>query len=128
MVPTLLDAVGMPIPARVQGESLFGLCVGAADPHEHKDAIYSEYYNAMPFHNWHDPRPYVTMVRTPTHKLAVTHGLGTGELYDLEADPGEFVNLWGSAAHKDAKIDLLTRLADACAFTADPVPERIAEW
>jgi len=128
LAPMLLDAAGLETPARMQGRSLLGICDGTANPHEHKDAVYAEYYNAMPFHNWHRPRPYVTMVRTRTHKLAVTHGLGTGELYDLEADPGEHRNLWDSPGHKDVKIELLTRLADAAAFTADPIPERIADW
>ena len=128
LAPMLLDAAGLETPERMQGRSLLGICDGSANPHEHKDAVYAEYYNAMPFHNWHRPRPYVTMVRTRTHKLAVTHGLGTGELYDLEADPGEVHNLWDAPGHKDVKIELLTRLADAAAFTADPIPPRIADW
>jgi hypothetical protein len=68
------------------------------------------------------------MIRTRTHKLAVAHGLATGELYDLEADPDEFVNLWDSPDHQALKADLLVRLADRCAFTADPAPPRVAEW
>ena len=128
LAPTLLDACEMPIPARVQGCSLLGICDGTADPHHHKDAVYAEYYNSMPFHNWHEPRPHVTAIRTRTHKLTVAHGLATGELYDLEADPDEVDNLWDSPAHQAVKCGLLRRLLDLAAFTADPIPERIAPW
>ena len=128
LVPTLLDGIAMPVPDRVQGRSFLPICTGQADPHHHRDSVYCEYYNAMPFHNWHDPRPYVTMVRTRTHKLAVTHGVEPGELYDLEADPDEFTNLWHSPAHKDVKLDLLRRCLDAAALTVDPLPPRVAEW
>ena len=32
------------------------------------------------------------MYRDRRYKLSVYHGHGLGELYDLQADPGEFVN------------------------------------
>ena len=34
------------------------------------------------------------MIRTRRHKLVTYHGHGLGELFDLEEDPGEFVNRW----------------------------------
>ncbi|NOZ21906.1 MAG: sulfatase, partial [Planctomycetes bacterium] len=56
----------------------------------------------------------------------VGHGpaRGEGELYDLEADPGEFENLWDSPDHADLKTDLLLRCFDQAVFTADPWPPR----
>ena len=128
LTPTLLDAIGMPKPERVQGDSFLNICRGVADPHDHKDYVYTEYYNALTGFKWHDPRPYVTMIRTRTHKLAVQHTLDVGELYDLEADPAETHNLWDSPDHQAVKVDLMKHVADACAFTTDPMPARVAGW
>ena len=68
------------------------------------------------------------MVRTARHKLVAFHGLDAGELYDLEADPGEHRNLWSSPDHTGVKAELLARLADRMAFTADPLPARTANF
>ena len=128
IVPTLLEAAGMEIPNRVQGESLYDICTGDAEPHQHKDYVYAEYYVAQPFHKAISPDPLLTMVRTRTHKLAVFAGMKTGETYDLQADPGEHKNLWDSAKHRSIKADLMKLCFDASILTQDPLPERITEW
>lgn len=128
VVPTLLDAAGIPIPSRVQGKSLFDLCAGSADPHHHKDYVYTEYYVGQPFHRALKPQPLVTMARNRTHKVSVFHGMEVGELYDLQADPDEFDNLWASPRHRDLKMDMMKLCLDACVFTQDPMPERTADW
>jgi len=69
-----------------------------------------------------------TMVRTQRHKLTVAHGCNTGELYDLEEDPGELRNRWSDPAYAGTKADLLLRMTDRMAFTCDPLPERHAQW
>jgi hypothetical protein len=68
------------------------------------------------------------MVRTKTHKLVVAHGHDTGELYDLEKDPGEHRNLWNEPNAADLKSSLLLRLTNRIAFTVDPLPTRVAPW
>ena len=128
IVPTLLELMDQPIPARVQGRSFADVLTGQADPHHHRDDVYAEYWNSMPFHEHLGIRPYVTMLRTRTHKLAVAHDQGTGELYDLTADPDEVENLWASGAHQAVKNDLLLRLLARMAFTTDPMPPRVAPW
>ena len=65
------------------------------------------------------------MVRTANHKLVLAHGHALGELYDLRADPGESRNLWSDPAHAGLKTDMLIRLCDRMAQTADPLPPRI---
>ena len=80
----------------------------------------------MPWHQ--DPQPHLTMVRTAGHKLVHAHGLDTGELYDLDADPTETDNLWDDAAAQRVKADLMLRLADRLAWTTDPGPARRGDW
>ena len=54
------------------------------------------------------PSP-MRFVRTRTHKL-VYNRVEIGELYDLESDPGERVNLIGQAAYTGIRADLHARL------------------
>jgi arylsulfatase A-like enzyme len=126
LTPTLLDAAGVEHPDGIQGRSLWPLLSGETPLDDHREVVYSEYYNAMPWHT--DPVPYGTMIRTDRHKLVRMHGLDSGELYDLERDPGETVNRWDDPAAEATKRDLLGRLSDAMARTVDPLPERLTDW
>jgi arylsulfatase A-like enzyme len=128
IAPTLLEAAGHTIPRRVQGESLTGICTGAADPHEHKDAVYGEYYVEGPARRKNAPEQMLTMLRTRDAKVTAYAGLEIGELYDLKADPGEHVNLWHSAAHRDLKADMLKRCFDASVLNQDPIPPAESAW
>ncbi|MEQ9409305.1 MAG: sulfatase-like hydrolase/transferase [Fuerstiella sp.] len=47
-----------------------------------------------------------------------------GELYDLVADPDEFVNLWNSPAHQNMKLRLMKSCFDASVLSLDPCPQR----
>ncbi|MFD1719961.1 sulfatase [Amnibacterium endophyticum] len=127
LAPTLLEAVGLPRHEGMQGRSIWADLTGQdAAATAPRESVYSEYYNAMPWHP--DPKPQATMIRTTRHKLVAFHGIDAGELYDLEADPGEHRNLWRSPEHVAVKADLLTRLAERMAFTADPLPARTANF
>ena len=126
LAPTLLDATGLPDQQRIQGQSLWPALAGGGDLSHHRDDVYCEYYNALACHQ--NPPAYATMLRTERHKLVAMHGLGTGELYDLERDPAETHNLWSAPAHQDTRLTLLGRLCDRMAWTADPQPARTAEW
>ena len=59
------------------------------------------------------------------YKLIVYHNHQLGELYDLETDPGEFEDLWDSAAHQELKLELLRRSFDATMLTLYRGPDRI---
>src|SRR3546814_10055458 len=88
---SLLDAAGLAPFAGMQGVSLWALLrdsTGTAPP---RPDVYSEYYNAMPWHR--DPTAQATMLRTARYKLVAVHSLGTGELYDLDRDAAETRNL-----------------------------------
>lgn len=123
LAPTLLEAAGSGMPAEMQGRSLTKLLRGEAK--DHRDSIYMENYDP----NGHGGRPTMaTALRTKTHKLAVYHSLGTGELYDLEKDPQEFTNLWEDRQHRDIRdqltLQLMTRMMDGI----DPLPRKQAPW
>ena len=122
LAPTLLEAAGETRWPGMQGQSLWPLLSGSGAPAPAREDVYCEYYNAMP---WHDvPRPQLTMLRTQTHKLVVAHGLESGELYDLEADPQETHNRWHDPAYTTLRMELLERLCDRMAWTVDPLPAR----
>lgn len=126
LAPTLLEAAGLQAHPGMQGTSLWPFLTGGAPSNSDRDGVYCEYLNAMPWHK--DPPPYATMLRTESHKLVVFHGLEDGELYDLEADPGEAVNRWNDPAYRGVRAELFERLCDRIALTADPLPDREAAW
>lgn len=119
IVPTLLEAAMLPVPQQVQGRSLLPHLTGEADPAQHRDFVYCEYYNS-----WTHGDAYGTMLRTDSHKIVVYHGTELGELYDLKADPDEFCNLWDSDQHKDLKLTLMKQCFDASVLSMDPHPVR----
>lgn len=125
LAPTLLDAVGLERHPGMQGKSLWpGLTERGADLSGHREDVYCEFYNAKK----QNPLAQATMVRTATHKLVVQHALNTGELYDLQEDPGEVRNLWDDPAQASVKSDLLLRLTHRMAWTVDPLPPRRGSW
>jgi arylsulfatase A-like enzyme len=126
IAPTLLEAAGLPVYPGMQGRSLWPLLTGTAPLHHHRDDVYCEYYNAMPWHR--NPTAQATMVRTAEHKLTVMHGQRDGELYDLTNDPTETTNRWNDLEYRVLKGELLQRMMDRMAWTVDPLPERVSKW
>ncbi len=124
ITPTILRAAGMPIPYRVQGRPLNDLLTGKTD--KHRDYVFCESYNTMV--NSSQQTVMISMMRTRTHKIAVQHGRPIGELYDLQADPGEHRNLWDSKEHAGLKADMMKQCFDATIANVDPVPMRVAPW
>ena len=123
LVPTLLEVVGLPVAARIQGRSLRPILEGRADPGHHRDFARSEYFCTL-----QGTPSRATMIRTRRHKLVSYHGHGLGELFDLEADPGEFDNLWDDPAAADVRFDLLSRSFDSLAFAVDIGSERVGRF
>ncbi len=125
LAPTILDALGLEVPRRMQGRSFLDLCTEEAAQDEHRSQIYCEYYNAMTGHHGRD---YATALRDQDYLVSVFHGIDAGEIYDLKADPGQHENLWSSPAHRDLKDHLIKRTFDALAFTLDPEPPRVGRY
>jgi arylsulfatase len=126
LAPTLLDAAGLPIYEGMQGQSLWPLLTGQTDRQTHRDSAFCESYNSIP--RTRTEPAYASMVRRDQYKLTCYHGRGEGELYDLDADPGEVMNLWDDPEYANVRHDMMLVLADRLAFTMDPLPERRASW
>ncbi len=100
LAPTFLELAGAEIPATMQGTSLNRLAAGKAEPRE---AAYSEWH-------LHPSRCGVALhlrtVRTRRYKCTFELISGAGELYDLQEDPGEMVNLFEDPAHAGIRAQL----------------------
>jgi arylsulfatase A-like enzyme len=123
LAPTLREAAGLDADQRMAGRSLLPILTGTADPSHHREFVRSEYFQAIT-----GPPSYATMIRDRRHKLVTYHGHNLGELFDLEADPGEFENLWDDPAHAAVRFDLMKRSFDALAFAVDIGPPRVVPY
>ena len=124
VAPTLLQLAGLPIPRGMQGRSLLPILTGNASPHQHRDFVRCEYYDAID----QPDRTFATMYRDRRWKLIVYHDHGIGELYDMANDPYEFNSLWDDPEHQSLKIELLQKSFDASVRALDYGPERIMPY
>ena len=100
LTATIVDLAGAPEVAPLDGDSLLGLMRGQAD--SWKDEAFCEYLA-------HGVARPTAMLRRGRHKLNYSLG-DPPELYDIEADPGEFEDLSAVEAHAPALDDLQQRL------------------
>lgn len=124
LAPTILDAAGMDIPEHMQGRSLLPILTGAAPPDVHKTTVRSEYHDAIDLKH----ASHATMIRGDRFKLAVYHGTGLGELYDLDADPHEHVNLWTDERFADVRELLMSQMLDDLMTTVDVGGPRVGRY
>ncbi len=123
LAPTLLEAAGLEVPYYMQGKSLLPLLTGQADLGSHKDHVVSEFNDSLKLPN----HSHGTMYFDGRYKLTVYEGQTIGELYDLESDPGEFVNLWDDPASSSLKLELMHRHFQAYLATNSPGIHRSKE-
>ena len=144
-VPTILELVGLPVPANVQGRSFKALLGG--DAYEPRDAVFAE----KTYHAYYDPMRAIRTERwklianfefapqqelvcdlTNNHKShpeiirakpPLCHFHPPLELYDLVADPCEQTNLAGKPELADVRDDLVRRLRRWMQDTRDPLLE-----
>lgn len=141
VLPTLLEAAGVPAPPELHGRSFLPLLLGHA--YHERDAVFAE----KTYHSYYDP---MRGVRTRTHKLIrnwepafqveVPGDVARGaifrsdpgrffgldphplvELYDLAADPWETDNLAGQPETADVQRELDARLWSWMRDTNDPL-------
>ncbi|QDU81094.1 Choline-sulfatase [Polystyrenella longa] len=101
VVPTLLDFAGASVP-ECDGQSLKPFLTGSGKM-PNREAVISQYYGKQ---NWVNP---IRMVRTKKYKYNryIEHG---EELYDLEQDPHEIVNLANDGDYSEVKQELSAQL------------------
>ena len=87
--PMLLEAVGLPVPADMQGRSFLPLLHGQK-PKDWRTSMYYRYYH-YPQH--HRVQPHYG-VRNHRYKLIYFNKLNQWELFDLRNDPHELKNLY----------------------------------
>jgi len=96
LAPTMVDAAGAKVPEWMEGRPLLD------GPREF---VLTE--------NDHEAGFRVSLRTLTTKRYKITRYLGregVGELYDLQKDPRELVNLWGSGDHWQVRSDLLSLL------------------
>ena len=107
IAPTLLDIAGVEeMPPQFAGASLLPLAQGEAVDDWRESLLY-EYYWEFNFPS----TPTTFAVRTDRYKLIQYHGLwDTDELYDLQEDPQEMVNLIDEPSLLPVKVALRKQL------------------
>jgi arylsulfatase A-like enzyme len=106
IAPTLLEMAGADIPDDMQGQSLCPLFESPVKE-DWRDAVYYQFYES----GWGVPQHYG--IRTKSHKLI--HFLSepdNWELYDLESDPYEMLNLYEDPGQEVLIRDLKSSLTE----------------
>ncbi|WP_430812633.1 MULTISPECIES: sulfatase family protein [unclassified Carboxylicivirga] len=94
--PTILEMAGLHAPDEVQGRSFFANLNGET-PDDWRQSMYYHYYE-YPF--WHHVQPHYG-IRNQRYKLIhFYYDVDVWELYDLQDDPNEMINLINSPEHQ----------------------------
>ena len=121
LVPTLLEALSLPIPVPVDGTSLWEQLAGGDGPG--KDCVLMEYFDpgieevvhAVPNATRYTLSGWSVLTLIDEQNKYWIDGEGNEILYDRKADPGEHVNLAGDPAYSAAlgrmRKALLVKLA-----------------
>ncbi|WP_346860899.1 sulfatase [uncultured Draconibacterium sp.] len=105
---TLIDIAGGTVPADMQGKSMLPILKGET-PADWRKAHYYHYYEHPSEHNV--MRHYG--ITTDKYKLIhFYYDMDKWELFDLEKDPNEMVNIYDDPAYTDVQADLHKQLEE----------------
>jgi arylsulfatase A-like enzyme len=102
---TFLEMAGVRIPTRMQGRSLVPILKGEA-PADWRRSFYYHYYESQLAHGV----PAHEGVRTERYKLIRFYESNEWELFDLERDPRELVNVYDERAYARVREELTAEL------------------
>ena len=125
LVPTLLDLAGQPAPEELEGESRVNVLMGEDDLRE--NAVFMEWNGigdrnlGNPLINLMSTLPWRCVVTGDRWKLNLCAG-DESELFDLNTDPYEQVNLINEPAHKDRVRQMAARIRLWQQETGDTAP------
>ncbi len=123
VAPTILGRAGLPCFNGVQGRSFAPVMAGAAAAHH--AALVVEEEGQRPQVGF-EGRVRMRSLVTPRHRLSLYDGVPWGELYDLERDPDEMVNLWDDPASGATRAALVLELARRMIALAETSPHPTA--
>ena len=145
IMPTLCETIGVPLPAGVQGRSLWPLLTGHGYPTEEFASIYGEQgfgglhytdddeldFGHCLIHgpdgdtfdelNSYSQSGTLRMVRKGVWKL-VYDMQGRGQLYNLARDPAELENLYDDPGYEAIEREMLAELLAWTLRAQDPLP------
>lgn len=128
LASTISEAADLAPPRGNVGRSLLSVGGGTGEPHKR---VFAEYRSSG---HPYEPPVWTTMVREGRYKLVLWHGnpdddlSDAGELYDLELDPEERVNLWSNGEVVAVRAELVAKVADCLALGGRGWGERRALW
>ena len=105
---TVLDRASIAPYNGIQGRSLMGLIDGAPEEGDADVLIEDDQQRTI---LGFDTPPRTRTLVTKRWRMTLYDGVDWGELYDLENDPSELINLWDDPAASTARADCLERLA-----------------
>ncbi|MGP6089922.1 sulfatase family protein [Antarctobacter jejuensis] len=112
---TILERARIEPAFGMQGLDLFGP--------KARDAAFVQYAHQKAMDEIGVP-PNIHTIRDARYRLSVLQDMDWGEFYDLDADPGEFCNLWDAPEIQTEKVRLLERLirAELAHVDRSPMP------
>lgn len=120
--PTILELAGCEVPESFEARSILGALDGRGwQPRAH---VFCEQAGDVNLTG----TEFITMVRSRTKKLVHFKGADYGQLFDLEADPGEVRNLWDKPEMQATKGELLAVLRDWLIESNYKTRDWMAEW
>lgn len=101
VAPTILEAAGLPVPQEFDARTLWG-ALSETPGYQPRDTVYSE----LARDHIQTGSEFIWMRRDRRWKIVMYLDDTAGELYDLEADPGEVHNLWLDPASQVLRDEL----------------------
>ena len=103
--PTILEWAGVKPPGWMEARSLNPLMAGKG---EARDCVFAEHANDAILRD----TDFMTMVRTERYKLVHFVDSAEGQLFDLQADPRETVNLWDDPGFAEIRRSLTMKILE----------------